>query len=76
MLWVTDHFDQQVNYEYYLQKNAHTPNPNSFHEVSAGLGIQAKKGVLHRVLRDTNYIERVIKNWKHFVIEKYLCAFI
>lgn len=39
-----------------------------FHVVSEGLEMQAKKEFLHRILREPNYIGRVIKNLKLFVI--------
>lgn len=38
------------------------------HMVLGVLRIQAKKGVLHRILRETNYIEIVTKILKSFVV--------
>ena len=39
--------------------------------------IQAKKGVLHRILRETSYIEIVTKILKSFVnINSYTCFYI
>ena len=38
------------------------------HMVLGVLRIQAKKGVLHRILRETNHIEIVTKILKSFVV--------
>lgn len=48
-----------------------------FHAVLGVLRIHAKKGVLHRILRETNYTEVVIKIKKNFCdIEISMCFYI
>lgn len=48
-----------------------------FHMVLGVLRIQAKKGVLHRILRETSYIEIVTKILKSFVNRNsYMCFYI